>query len=60
MQTFQGYLTIAEAAKELGVTRQRMHKIIEFHRAKTESLNPRLSLLPVRELDRIKRERENR
>lgn len=58
MASFTDCMTISDAAVQLGVSRQRMHKIIERHRAKTVDVNGRLKMIPTDELQRIRTERE--
>jgi predicted DNA-binding protein YlxM (UPF0122 family) len=47
-------LTISEAAKQLAVSRQRMHQIIEENNLVTEQVHARLLLIHPRELNKIK------
>ena len=46
-------MTIASAAEKLGVTRQRMHQLIQEHSLKTELVHARLRLIHPRELAKI-------
>ena len=46
-------LTIAEAARELKVSRQRMHQIIAENNLETELVHSRLLLIHPRELKKI-------
>lgn len=52
-------LTISEAARKYGVTRQRMHILIKDHGVNPVRLHARCLLVSERELRKIPRERKN-
>lgn len=53
------WLTMAEAAKALGVSRQRMHQIVDETNAETSQVNPRLTVIHCEELVKIQKMRES-
>jgi len=53
------YLTVPEAAKRYGVTRQRMHQLIEYYEAETIYLHRRMRLIHKTELKKIPTKRPN-
>lgn len=57
------FLTIAELAELEGVTRQRVHQLIQTYGVKTVKLGPRFMVIPILELKKIpsaeERERMN-
>ena len=57
MSDIDQFLTIADAAKEVGVSRQRMHKLILKYSAKTKAINNRLKMIEICEVQRIRAER---
>lgn len=55
--TLKGYLTVPEFAKELGISRQAIHKAIEKGRIKkVERLSERVMVIHESELKRFKKE----
>ncbi len=50
-------LTVSEAAKTFGVTRQRMHMLIREYSLQTTQLHPRCTLVCKTELKKIPKER---
>jgi len=60
MKINRDWLTIKEAAVKLGVSRQRMHEIIRFHKAETLQINARLKFVSSKEVKRIEKERNDR
>lgn len=52
-------LTIAEAAKQFNVTRQRLHALIRDYGVATVRVTPRLLLVPKSELKKIPKDRPN-
>lgn len=46
-------ITIREAAERLGVTRQRMHKLIQAYGLYTEWCGCNQKVVPVREIERL-------
>lgn len=57
MSDIDQFLTISDAAKKIGVSRQRMHKLIEKYSAKTKSINNRFKMIELCEVQRIRAER---
>ncbi len=54
------YLTVSEAADELGLSRQRVHKLIQGGQLDAESIHERLLVIPRVSLNDFKRiERPN-
>lgn len=51
------YLTVAQAAKKLGVSRQRMHRLMDIYQLRREFLTKRMVLIPTDELKKIPRKR---
>jgi len=51
------YVTVSQAAKKLGVSRQRMHKLLDIYGLRREFLTTRMVLIPVEELKKIPRKR---
>lgn len=53
------YLTMTEAAKLLGISRQRIHQIVAAKKITTEQPSPRLRLISVAEFERLKKIRRS-
>ena len=51
------HCTVAEAAKDLGVSVQRMHQLIRYYGVVVNRLTPRFTLIPRKELRKIPKER---
>ena len=47
------FLTVPEAAAEFGVTRQRMHQLIDYYKLEALYINARLRLIRKSELKKI-------
>ncbi len=58
MTTNRDWMTISEAASKLGVSRQRMHQIIQEQRLKTTAIHSRLTVISSDEVRKIKAERK--
>lgn len=52
-------LTVAEAAQEFGVTRQRMHILFRDYDVKTVRVNARCLLVTQQELRKVPKDRPN-
>lgn len=52
-QSVDDFITIAQAANKLKVTRQRMHQLIDEYSLKTREVNKRLKLIDKTELTKI-------
>jgi DNA-binding XRE family transcriptional regulator len=57
MQTNRNWLTMAQAAELIGVTRQRMHQIVEEARLQVTQVNPRLTIIDRAVVDKLLAER---
>ena len=53
MSTEDNFVTIAQAAAKLNVTRQRMHQLIDDYNLKTWELHKRCKLIDTSELRKI-------
>lgn len=51
-------LTIAEAARRLGISRARMHQLIKTHRLYTQWHGPYRKVMPLREFERFSQTRK--
>lgn len=49
------YVTVSEAAAELGISRQRVHGLIKSGQLVAESIHDRLLAIPRKSLDAIKK-----
>ncbi len=49
------YVTVTEAAEELGLSRQRVHRLIQGGQLPAEQVHDRLLVIPRSDLDRFKR-----
>jgi excisionase family DNA binding protein len=49
------YLTVSEAADELGLSRQRVHKLIVSGQLESEAIHERLLVIPRKSLDAFKK-----
>ena len=59
MKPNRDWLTMSEAARQLGVSRQRMHQIIVESNAKTLAINPRMTVIDRKTLEKIERKRKS-
>lgn len=59
MEEKRNWLTIPEAAKQLGVSNQRMHQIIQELGVKTTAIHSRLHIIDCEEVVRIQRKRNS-
>jgi len=57
MSEKRDWLTLSEAAKRIGVTRQRMHQIIGELSIKTMPVNPRLTMIHSKEVEKLRKKR---
>jgi hypothetical protein len=60
MDSIDDFLTIANAASQIGVSRQRMHKLIELYEVKPFRVNDRLSMIKKHDVEKIKQERKKK
>ncbi len=59
MKPNRDWLTMSEAARQLGVSRQRMHQIIVESNAKTLAISPRMTVIDRKTLEKIERKRKS-
>ena len=55
MKTIRDWYTMSEAAKELGVSRQRMHQITDELNIKRMQITPRLSAISRKDIEKLKK-----
>ncbi len=49
------FVTVSEAAKELGLSRQRVHKLIQSGQMASEVVHARMRAIPRKSLDALKK-----
>jgi excisionase family DNA binding protein len=49
------FVTVSEAAKELGLSRQRVHKLIQSGQMASEVVHARMRVIPRKSLDALKK-----
>ncbi len=49
------FVTVAEAAEELGLSRQRVHKLIQSGQVASEVVHARMRVIPRKSLDALKK-----
>jgi len=60
MNTTRDWYTMSEAAIQLGVSRQRMHQIVDEKKIKTIQITPRLSAISRKEVEKLKKNRTSK
>ena len=58
MKTIRDWYTMSEAAKELGVSRQRMHQIVEESKIQTMQIHKRLTVVSADQVAKLKKKRQ--
>ena len=58
MKTLKDIFTMAEAAREYGVSRQWMHELVRVHKLKTIRLHDRCLLISASELRKLPKKKE--
>lgn len=59
MEAKRDWLTMKEAAQELGVSRQRLHQIVDEINVPIVKINPRLTVISAEKVAELKKNRES-